>query len=155
MIVRCGSGMVLPNPLHIWIMGRINGHLAGCSKLTFVLLNKLRCHALLIRLLDPDCWYKFTYWISWLLRSGCTLLAKAGYIQVQQDKGERNNSVLLPLDMHLLYCWISWHVLQCLIWVYTVCSGLSVPTLRVITLSIKGTCLVTHYNSKKWFSCCC
>ena len=49
-----------------------------------------------IRLLDPDCIYKFTYWITnsadpdqlasanW---SGSTLFAKAGYIQVQQDKG--------------------------------------------------------------------
>ena len=31
MIVRCVSGMVLPDPLHIWMTGRINGHPAGCS----------------------------------------------------------------------------------------------------------------------------
>ena len=57
-----------------------------------------------IRLLDPDCWHKFIYWMAnsadsdrmasseanW---SGCTLFAihtlfaKAGYIWVQQDKG--------------------------------------------------------------------
>ena len=54
-----------------------------------------------VRLLDPDCWYKFTYMYlmansadpdqlassseaDW---SGSTLFAKAGYIQVQQDKG--------------------------------------------------------------------
>ena len=49
--------------------------------LTLVLLNKLRCHAFFkfqpIRLLDPECWYKFTYMylmvtvqiqISWLLQ---------------------------------------------------------------------------------------
>ena len=51
-----------------------------------------------VRLLDPDCWYRFTYLMansadpdqlasseaSW---SGTTLFAKAGYIRVQQDKG--------------------------------------------------------------------
>ena len=50
-----------------------------------------------IRLLDPDCCYKFTYLMAnsadpdqlassanW---SGSTLFAKAGYIRVQQDKG--------------------------------------------------------------------
>ena len=51
-----------------------------------------------IRLLDPAYWYKFTYLITnsadpdqlasseanW---SGSTLFEKAGYIQVQQDKG--------------------------------------------------------------------
>ena len=51
-----------------------------------------------IRLLDPDCKYKFIYWIAnsadpdqlasaeanW---SGSTLFEKTGYIQVQQDKG--------------------------------------------------------------------
>ena len=48
-----------------------------------------------------------------------------------------------------------WH----LIWVYTVCSGLSVLTLGVTKVSIKGTalqtCLVSHYNNKRCFSCCC
>ena len=75
--------------------------------LTLVLLNKLRCHAHFlfsatsyfqpIRLLDPDCCYKFTYLMAnsadpdqlaseanW---SGSTLFAKAGYIRFQQDKG--------------------------------------------------------------------
>ena len=51
-----------------------------------------------IRLLEPGCWYKFTYWMpnsadpdqlasseaNW---SGSTLFAKAGYIRVQQDQG--------------------------------------------------------------------
>ena len=51
-----------------------------------------------IRLLDPDCWYKFTYLMAnsadpdqlasseanW---SGSTLFAKAGHIRVQQDEG--------------------------------------------------------------------
>ena len=39
------------------------------------MLNKLRCHAMPlsnfqpIKLLDPDCWYKFTYWMANSLRS--------------------------------------------------------------------------------------
>ena len=72
------------------------------STLTFVLLNKLRCHAHFKfsanQILDPDCCYKFTYFMAnsadpdqlasseanW---SGSTMFAKAGYIRVQQDKG--------------------------------------------------------------------
>ena len=51
-----------------------------------------------IRLLDPGCWYKFTYWTTnsadpdqlasseanW---SGSTLFEKTGHIRVQQDQG--------------------------------------------------------------------
>ena len=53
--------------------------------LNYPLLNK-------IRLLDPDCCYKFTYLMAVQIQieanwSGSTLFAKAGYIQVQQDKG--------------------------------------------------------------------
>ena len=72
------------------------------STLSLVLLNKLRCHAPSnfqpIRLLDPDCCYKFTDLMAnsadpdqlasseanW---SGSTLFVKPGYIRVQQDKG--------------------------------------------------------------------
>ena len=69
--------------------------------LTLVMLNKdatPTSNFQPIRLLDPSCWYKFTYWMTnsadpdqlasseanW---SGSTLFAKAGYIWVQQDKG--------------------------------------------------------------------
>ena len=66
------------------------------SALTPVMLNKLRCHAHFyfqsIRLLDPGCWYKFTYLMAnsadpdqlasseanW---SGSILFAKAEYIR--------------------------------------------------------------------------
>ena len=67
--------------------------------LTCVLLNKdatPTSNFQPIRLLDPDCWYKYTYLMAnsadpdqlasleanW---SGSTLFAKAGYIWVQQD----------------------------------------------------------------------
>ena len=43
----------------------------------------------------------------------------------------------------------------CLSWVYTDCSYLSVPTLGVITVSIKGaafhTYFVVHYSNKDIF----
>ena len=43
--------------------------------------------------------------------------------------------------------------MQHLIWVYTVCTGLSIQTLGVITVIIKGTllhtCLAVLYNNKK------
>ena len=40
------------------------------------------------------------------------------------------------------------HVLQRLIWVYIVCSGLSVPALGyIITVSIKGTALDSAFFS--------
>ena len=74
---------------------------AQVSTFNLVMLNKLRCHTATsdfqpIRLLDPDCWYKFSNLMAnsadpdqlasseanW---SGSTLFAKAGYIQVQQD----------------------------------------------------------------------
>ena len=68
--------------------------------LTLVLLNKdvtPFSNFPSIRLFDPDCWYKFTYWMAnsadpdqlasseanW---SGSTLFAKAVYIQVLQNK---------------------------------------------------------------------
>ena len=70
--------------------------------LTLVLLNKLRAtlpfNSQPIRSLDPDCCYKFTYFMansadpdllasSEANRSGSTLFAKAGHIRSQQDKG--------------------------------------------------------------------
>ena len=60
--------------------------------LTHAMLNKLRCHThfKFSANLDPDCWYKFTYWIvnsanldqlvsSEANCSGSTLFAKAGH----------------------------------------------------------------------------
>ena len=70
-----------------------------CGELTLVLLNKdatTTSNFQPVRLLDPDCCYTFTFLMAnsadpdqlaeanW---SGSTLFAKAGYIQVQQDKG--------------------------------------------------------------------
>ena len=69
--------------------------------LTLVLLNKLRSiptsNFQPIRLIDPGCQYKFTYFVtnsedpdqlasSEANISGSALFAKAGHIQVQQDK---------------------------------------------------------------------
>ena len=59
--------------------------------LTLVMLNKdamPTSNFQPIRLLDPDCWYKFTYLMAnsadpYQLAS--TLFEKAGYIRVQQD----------------------------------------------------------------------
>ena len=68
--------------------------------LTLVMLNKIKmpCPFLIDNQSDyliQICWYKFTYWMTnsadpdQLASSepGSTLFAKAGYIQVQQDKG--------------------------------------------------------------------
>ena len=61
------------------------------KELTLAMLNKnanstSNCQP--VRVLDPNCWYKFTYWMAEANWSGSSLFAKAGYIWVQQDKGE-------------------------------------------------------------------
>ena len=64
--------------------------------LTLIMPNKLRCHAHFyrncqsIRLLNPDCWYKFTYWMTNSAdpdQLASSLFAKAGHIRFQRDKG--------------------------------------------------------------------
>ena len=98
--VHCQSGSGKRCNLLSWLQG--SGVAWTGLFLTLVLLNKLRCQPTSnfqpIRLLDPDCCYKFTYLMAnsadpdqlasseanW---SGSTLFAKAGYIRVQQNKG--------------------------------------------------------------------
>ena len=80
--------------------------LVRVNLLTFVLVNKLRCHAYfkysasqITFVLGPVCWYMVTYLMAnsadpdqlaseeakW---SGSTLFAKTGFKPVQQDKGK-------------------------------------------------------------------